>query len=132
MKQPKELLFALWIFVLFNYLYCDIMGLMDASLLQQYLRGSVDGMKINEDFLLLAAIVMEIPIAMILLSKFLSPKPNAIANLLASAFKTVIMILTLFAGSTTRYYWFCAVIEIATTTFIFIYSIKWLRALKKA
>jgi hypothetical protein len=131
LKQPKERLFSLWIFVMFNYLYCDLMGLMDSSLLRQYLSGNVEGMEINENFLLLAAVIMEIPIAMILLSKWLSPKPNAIANLIASAFKTVVMILTLFAGSATNYYWFCALIEISTTVFIFGYALRWLWMLRK-
>ncbi|MCU0435515.1 MAG: DUF6326 family protein [Bacteroidia bacterium] len=130
MKQPKELLFTLWIFVMFNYLYCDVMGLMDSSLLRQYLSGTVGGMPITENFLLLAAIVMEIPIAMILLTRLLAPKANARANLFASAFKTLVMLLTLFAGSATSYYWFCAVIEIATTLFIFGYSLRWLRMQK--
>ncbi len=42
--DPKLLLSTLWIFVILNYLYCDIMGLMDVNLLKQYLTGSVSGM----------------------------------------------------------------------------------------
>ena len=52
------------------------MGLMDANLLSQYLTGSVDGLVINENFLLGAAILMEIPIAMVLLSRLLPHRAN--------------------------------------------------------
>ena len=36
----KILLSTLWIFAILNYLYCDIMGLMDVNLLKQYLTGT--------------------------------------------------------------------------------------------
>jgi hypothetical protein len=67
----KLLLSTLWIFAILNYLYCDIMGIMDVNLLKQYLTGNVNGMEMNENFLLAAAIQMEIPIAMILLSRII-------------------------------------------------------------
>lgn len=127
--SKKDLLSTLWVFVTINYLYCDLIGLMDASLLKQYLTGRVEGMEISRDFLLYAGILMEIPIAMILLSKILKDKPTAWANIVASFVKTVVMILTLFIGNATIYYIFFAVIEISTTIFIFIYAIRWLKNL---
>jgi hypothetical protein len=42
----KVVLSFLWIFVMLNNLYCDIMGLMDFNLLMQYLKGNVNGMVI--------------------------------------------------------------------------------------
>ncbi len=125
--NKKTLLSTLWVFVTINYLYCDLIGLMDASLLKQYLTGKVEGMEINPTFLLYAGILMEIPISMILLSRILPDKSNAWANIVASFIKTVVMILTLFIGSFTIYYGFFAAIEISTTVFIFGYSIKWLK-----
>ncbi|MER0439697.1 DUF6326 family protein [Emticicia sp. W12TSBA100-4] len=123
----KTLLSTLWIFVTINYLYCDLIGLMDASLLKQYLTGNVEGMKINENFLLAAGVLMEIPISMILFAKILKDKPNAIVNVVAASIKTSVMILTLFLGKPTIYYLFFATIEISTTIFIFIYAIGWLK-----
>lgn len=67
----KMLLSTLWIFVTLNYLFCDIMGLMDVNQLKQYLTGNVNGMEMSENFLLGAAILIEIPIAMILLSSII-------------------------------------------------------------
>lgn len=127
MKNKKELLSLLWVFVTLNYLYCDVIGLMDASLLKQYLTGKVDGMNINESFLLYAGILMEMPIAMIVLSKLLNHKINCWANIVTGSIKTTIMIATLFIGTFTTYYLFFACIEIATTVFIVSYAIKWLK-----
>src|SRR5258706_4538425 len=38
---------TLWIFVMLNYLYCDIVSLMDSELLKQYLTGNVDGLDLT-------------------------------------------------------------------------------------
>ena len=127
MTSKKDLFSTLWIFLCFNYLYCDVMGLMDANLLKQYLTGNVEGMEMNETFLFYAAILMEIPIVMVLLSKRLPRKANVWANILAGGIKTLAMVATLFVGTTTQYYLFFATIEIATSGIIVWYALKWLR-----
>jgi Family of unknown function (DUF6326) len=127
MKNKKDILSSLWVFVTLNYLYCDLIGLMDSSLLKQYLTGNVEGLKIDESFLLYAGILMEIPIAMVLLSKILSKNINCWANIFSGSLKTLVMIATLFMGRVTLYYLFFAVIEISTTIFIVVYAIKWLK-----
>jgi hypothetical protein len=127
MKKKKDILSTLWVFVTLNYLYCDLIGLMDSRLLKQYLTGNVEGLEINEEFLLYAGILMEIPIAMVLFSKVLRKKANCWANIAAGSIKTIVMILTLFVGSVTSYYLFFATIEIATTVFIIWYAARWLR-----
>ena len=123
--DPKALLSSLWIFATLNYLYCDIMGLMDAHLLNQYLTGTVGGMEMTENFLLGAAVLMEIPIAMVLLSRVLKHKTNRWANIIAGIIMTFIQTATLLVGSPTKYYLFCSMIEIATTIFILWYALKW-------
>jgi Family of unknown function (DUF6326) len=132
MKNQKMLLSTLWIFVTFNYLYCDLIGLMDSKLLKQYFNGSVEGFSINEDFLLSAGILMEIPISMILLSRILKPKSNAVANISSGVIKTIVMVLTLLIGSFTKYYLFFACIEITTTIFIIIYAFKWFQEIQRS
>jgi hypothetical protein len=125
-QQPNRstILSTLWIFVTLNYLYCDVIGLMDDHLLKQYLQGKVNGMEINQQFLLAGAILMEIPIAMVLLSRVLHYRANRWANIIAALIKTVVMIMTLFVGPTS-YYLFFASIEIATTAFIIWYAWSW-------
>lgn len=129
MKDNKVLLSTIWVFVTFNYLYCDLIGLMDSNLLKQYLIGNVEGLVIDEAFLLYAGILMEIPIAMILLSRLLRDRINAWFNIVAGFIKTTVMLLTLFMGNTTQYYAFFAFIEICTTLYIMGIGIKWIRSI---
>lgn len=128
--NKKDVLSTIWVFVTINYLYCDLIGLMDASLLKQYLTGQVEGMIISKEFLLYAGILMEIPISMILLSKILPNKANAWTNVAASLVKSLVMVATLFMGTPTIYYLFFAVIEISTTIFVFVYALQWLKTLR--
>ena len=123
----KILLSTLWIFVILNYLYCDLMGLMDVNLLKQYLTGTVNGIEMNENFLLAAAILMEIPIAMVLLSRILNYKANRWANIIAGVIMTLVQTATLFASTPTNYYLFCSMIEIGTTLVIVWLAWKWIK-----
>lgn len=125
LNNRKVILSTLWIFVMFNYLYCDILSLMDSTLLKQYLTGVVEGLELTQNFLLIGAILMEIPIAMILLSRILNYKANRIANITAGFIKTIAMLMTLLVGSPSQYYLFFAIIEIATTIFIVYYAWIW-------
>jgi hypothetical protein len=122
----KILLSTLWIFAILNYLYSDIMGIMDVNLLKQYLTGTVNGMEMNENFLLGAAILMEIPIAMVLLSRILNYRYNRWANIIAGVIMTLVQTATLFAGEPTKYYLFCSMIEIGTTVSIVWLAWKWI------
>lgn len=126
----KTVLSTLWIFAVLNYLYCDIMGLMDSNLLSQYLTGNVNGMELNEDFLFVAAILMEIPIAMVLLSKITPYKFNRWANIIAGTLMTLVQTATLFAGASAKYYVFCSIIEIGTTVVIVWLAFKWMHPSK--
>lgn len=123
-KNRKVILSALWIFATLNYLYCDVLGLMDSVLLNQYLAGEVNGMTVDQNFLLAGAILMEIPIAMVLLSLILKYKANRWTNIIAGSIKTVVMLLTMFIEPT-LYYIFFGTIEIATTIFIVWYAWNW-------
>jgi len=121
----KVLFSTIWVFVVLNYLYCDVASLMDAGLLNQYLSGSVGGMEITQTFLLIAGILMEVSISMVLLSRMLPYPANRWANIGAGAFTTIIQTLTLFAGAPSMYYLFFSVIEIAATAFITWYAWNW-------
>ena len=101
------------------------MGVMDSDFLKQYLTGKVNGMEITPGFLLAAAILMEIPMAMVLLSAILKHKANRWANIIAGIIMTVVQCATLFAGLPTKYYLFFSIIEISATAFIFWYALKW-------
>ena len=126
METTRSRLSTLWIFVMFNYLYCDVVALMDPGLLKQFLVGNVGGMQINQGFLLGAAILMEIPISMVLLSRLLKYGANRWANIIAGVIMTAVQFSSLFFGSSpTIYYIFFSVIEIGCTALIVWYAWKW-------
>jgi threonine/homoserine/homoserine lactone efflux protein len=114
----KVLLSTLWIFVVLNYLYCDVVSLMDARMLKQYLAGNAGGMEITQGFLLGAGILMEISISMVLLSRVLNYKANRWANILAGLITTVVQFASLVSFQPTMYYLFFSIIEIASTAVI--------------
>lgn len=116
---------TLWIFVMFNYLYCDVLALMDAESLKGFLNGNVGGIEVTQGFLLSASILMEIPMAMVLLSRVLNYRANRWANIIAGTLMTVVQISSLFFGSSpTAFYLFFSVIEISCTAFIVWYAWK--------
>jgi hypothetical protein len=121
----RVILSTLWIFVTLNYLYCDVISLMSAELLNALLTGVAGGLEMNEQTLLAAGIIMEVSIAMVLLSRVLKYKSNRIANIIAGIIKTLIMVGTLLMGGPSLHYMFFATIEIATTLFIVWYAWTW-------
>ncbi len=106
---------TLWIFVTLNYLYCDVVTLMDPDLLRGFLAGNVGGMTVSQGFLLAAAVLVEIPMAMVLLSRVLRPRAARRANIAAAGFMTAVQAASLFARPPAPFYVFFSAIEIATT-----------------
>ena len=121
----KDKLSLLWIFALLNYIYCDLLGMFDPSILKELMTGTVGGLELTQGFLLGAAILMEIPIAMVLLSRLLKYSINRWANIIAGVIMTVVQILSLFVGTPTMYYIFFSIIEIATTLAIVWLAWSW-------
>ncbi|HSS62026.1 MAG TPA: DUF6326 family protein [Candidatus Limnocylindrales bacterium] len=112
---------TLWIFATLNYLYCDVVTLMDPDLLKKFLAGNVGGMEVTQGFLLGASVLVEIPIAMVLLSRVIADRANRWANIVAGVTMTLVQTLSLFAQTPAPFYVFFSVIEIAATA-----SIVWL------
>ena len=57
-RNRRNVYSSLWAFASLNYLYADIIGLMDAHVHQQYENGEVDGTKITPEFLTVAGVFM--------------------------------------------------------------------------
>ncbi len=123
--STKALLSTIWIFASLNYIYCDLIGLMDSVLLKQYLQGTVNGIPITQELLISAAVLVEIPMAMVLLSRILRYRANRWANIVAGSIMTIVQIATLFKGTPTNYYLFCSVVEIAATAFVVWIAWNW-------
>jgi hypothetical protein len=122
-----ELLSTLWVFVMLNYLYADVLSLMDPILLPQWVDGHVDGLTITRPFLLGAAVLMEVPMAMVVLSRVLPWRQNRWANLGAGAFQTIVVGASLFVGRPNIHYLFFASIEMLCTSGIVVLAWRWRR-----
>jgi hypothetical protein len=124
-NKTETILSTMWIFVSLNYLYCDVFTLFHAKTLNQLLTGTIDRIEITESFLLSFSIVMELVIAMVVLSRTLKYKANRLMNILIGALMTFIQAGTLLIGEQTIHYMFFSIIEIAATAFITLYAIRW-------
>ena len=125
MEGLRSKLSTIWIVATLNYLYCDVVTLMDPALLKQFLAGDIGSLHISQGFLLGAGILVEIPIAMVLLSRILGDRPNRIANIVAGTTMTAVQVLSLMVMTPALYYIFFSVIEIASTSAIVWYAWKW-------
>ena len=121
----KVKLSTFWLFATLNYLYCDVVTIMDPQKLKQFIAGTVGGMEITQGFLLGAGVLVEIPIAMVLLSRILKYRLNRWANIIAGVIMTAVQILTLFPSRPTPYYVFFSILEIASTLLILWFAWKW-------
>ena len=121
----KVKLSTLWIFVMFNYIYADILTLMDPTVLKELITGTVGGIELTQGFLLGAAILMETAIVMVVLSRVLKYRANRWVNIISGIIHTAAVFLSLFVGTPAMYYTFFATIEIACTLLIVWYAWKW-------
>jgi len=116
MSDIKVRLSTLWVFVMFNMLAADVISYLDGAFLQQLMAGYAGEVRITATFLLVAAILIEIPIAMIVLSRVLPDRPNRVANVAAAAFTAVFVVA---GGDLTRpHYLFFAALEVLALAFV--------------
>ena len=117
MRDTKVLLSTLWVFVMFNMAFADIVGFLNPGTLQGMME-----MKPAQGLLLAFSIMLEIPIAMIVLSRLLKHRANRWANIIAG----VITILWVVGGGTFSVsYIFFATIEVACMLLIIWYAWSW-------
>jgi hypothetical protein len=90
----KFKLSALWIAVMFIYVYADIKVFFQPGLIDDIRSGKIAGMEINQIFLLCSAIIMTIPSLMIFLSLFLKSKFNRAINMVLGIVYTLIIVGT--------------------------------------
>lgn len=105
---------TLWVVVMFNMVFADILGMMMPGVLTAMSTGQV-GVPVTQGLLLMFAILLEIPIAMIFLSRILKPRPNRWANTVAAVITTLFVVG---GGSPYLHYYFFAAVEIASMALI--------------
>lgn len=111
---------TLWIFVMFNMAYADIVGFMNPGTLKDIMTGSV-GFEITQELLLVFSVLLEIPIVMIILSQILNYRANRWANIIACI---ITILFVIGGGSTSLSYIFFATIEIVGMLLIVWYAWK--------
>ncbi len=99
---------TLWVFLMFNMVFADIFGFMYPGFLQQLMSGNSDGTQITPVFLLIAAMVTEISIAMVFLSRLLKPGINRWVNI-AGAVITSLWVIVGGAWSMLHYILFASI-----------------------
>ena len=115
----KAILSTLWIFVTLNYLYGDLAVMIFHPSMYQ---GMV--VRMSESAVLGMTAVMEIPMAMVLLSRILKYRINRWANIIAGSGFTLFVCLTLL-GKPPSCYLFLSLIEHVATLFIVWYAWTW-------
>jgi hypothetical protein len=119
-KDMKERLSLLWIFYMFNAAYIDI-----TTLYYSVFINHKPAVHYTQAFLLGAGVLIEISIAMILLSRILKIRANRWANVIAGIFLAVVQLVSVFYRKPTLAYAFFSVIMIATTAVIVWYAWRW-------
>ena len=105
---------TLWVVVMFNMVFADILTFIKPGALQELWAGQT-GVQITPGVLLGFAIFLEIPIVMIFLSRILKQGPNRWANTVAAVITTAFVVG---GGSLTPHYVFFAAVEIACMALI--------------
>ena len=118
----KALLSTLWIFVLFNIAFRDIHEILRPGFLEEVMTGTVNGVQMTEGFLLLGGMMLEIPIAMVLLSRVLPYRVNRWANIIAGPIAIALIVVGAPSDLDDMFF---ATIEVVTLLFIVWYAWKW-------
>lgn len=75
---------ALWLFILLNIIFRDIHQFALASHLEMLLTGYYNGMEVTEPLMLLGGVLVEIPIAMVVVSLLLSRRVGRPVTMIAA------------------------------------------------
>jgi hypothetical protein len=113
--------------MMLNYIYCDVISLFDPAVMKDVVAGHVSGgsVQFTPEMLLASAVLMEIPMAMILLSRVLGHRASRWANVVAAAFMTLVQVGSLGVGTPTSYYLFFSAIEVGTLVLIAALALRW-------
>ena len=82
--ERRATLSALWMFVLLNFIFRDLHEIVKADFLADALNGIYDGREVTEAMFLLGGIIVEVPIAMMLIAWSLPIRVNRWANVIVA------------------------------------------------
>ena len=114
MDNSGTKLSTLWVVVMFNMVFADILTFIKPGALQELWAGQA-GVQVTPGLLLVFAILLEIPIAMIFVSRIVKPEANRWANTIAAVTTTLFVVG---GGSMDLHYLFFATVEVACMALI--------------
>ncbi|PKM58322.1 MAG: hypothetical protein CVU98_01645 [Firmicutes bacterium HGW-Firmicutes-3] len=116
-------LMVLWIFVKLNVISADLLSFLQPGFLKELTTsGTAEGLVITPSFLVIAAVLLEINIVMILVSKFVTRRINRKLNMIAPI---IVAAFIVGGGSLAPHYIFFATIELIALFFIMKTAIQW-------
>lgn len=116
----KVKLSTLWIIIMFNMVFADILSLFIPWMLEELIEFAGDTP--ISHLMLIGAIIHQIPIFMIFLSRILNYKTNRILNITASI---ITIIYVIWGGSLFPHYIFIATVEVILMLYIIKISYSW-------
>ncbi len=119
--KRNVLLSTLWVFLVFNLIFCLVYTLNYAA----NLNGKADGILLPQELLPAFSIMLEVAMAMVLLTRILKRKLNRMLNIIFGAAIAVLQLWGLTNGGPTFIYYFINIVEIVTCISIIILAIKW-------
>ncbi|ASC70620.1 hypothetical protein XM38_015600 [Halomicronema hongdechloris C2206] len=115
--ETKAKLSTLWIFVLLNVIFRDLHELAKPEYLEELMNGQV-----TEQMLLLAGFMIEVPIAMVLLSRLLPYGANRWTNIIAAV---IVLSLLIMYGTTDLDDTFFIIVKIAALSLVIWTAWRW-------
>jgi len=124
----KIKLSALWVTLMFFYLYADVFSFFQPGNIEEIIAGEIAGIQLNQVFLLGVAILMAIPSVMVFLSLTLKAKANRWANIIVGIFQAGVLLTTttmVDPGGTWAYYAFYLIVEAVLIALIVWHAWTW-------
>ena len=122
MLAMEARLSTLWMFFLLNIIFRDIHEFVEPGFIAEIMTGTSNGNPITEHMLLLGGVMIEVPIAMVLLSRMLPYRANRWTNIIVAA---MYISMALFFGATDLDDSFHLVMEVAALLFVIWSAWRW-------
>jgi len=115
--KVKEKLSTLWIVVMFNMAFADILTFM-----LEFSIELTSDTQATQALMLIAAIILEIPVLMIILSRTLKFRANRWANIIAGV---ITILFVVGGGSLYLHYLFFASVEVVCALLVIWFAFQW-------
>ena len=121
-EKIRGILSSLWIFFFINHFFMGLHELANPDFIEQLIGG---GFAVSDSLLLTAAITIELPIVMIVLSRVLPNKINWIVNILVALFTIAMEIINIWIPGPDLDNMFFFAAELIGFLTIIVISIRW-------